>query len=183
MPSWSTTSKAAVFCPSSRNGFTEFTSVTGCRSAIRRTIVSAWSKLPSTVRTFAPWIAACESLPRATEPFGTITKARIPARAANAAAEAEVLPVEAQITARGPALDADRRRRRDVGQAIDRGERLAHVALTRLVRQHDDGNGLARPAPLLDDVRDRDVVVPEDPRDLREHAGPVLSHHAQVITA
>src|SRR5437773_8206240 len=100
MPSWSTTSKAAVFCPSSRNGFTEFTSVTGCRSAIRRTIVSAWSKLPSTVRTFAPWIAACESLPRATEPFGTITKARIPARAANAAAEAEVLPVEAQITAR-----------------------------------------------------------------------------------
>src|SRR5439155_12734586 len=48
------------------------------------------------------WIAACESLPRATEPFGTMTKARIPARAANAAAEAEVLPVEAQITAREP---------------------------------------------------------------------------------
>ncbi len=102
MPSWSTTSKAAVFCPSSRNGFTEFTRVTGWRSAIWRTIVSAWSKLPSTVRTRAPWIAACESLPRATAPFGTMTKARMPARAANAAAEAEVLPVEAQITAREP---------------------------------------------------------------------------------
>jgi hypothetical protein len=89
-----------------RNGFTEFTSVTGCVSAMRRTMSSAWSKLPSTTRTLAPWIAACESLPSATAPRGTMTKARSPARAAKAAAEAEVLPVEAQITAREPASTA-----------------------------------------------------------------------------
>jgi hypothetical protein len=43
---------------------------------------SAWSKLPSTTRTVAPCMAACESLPIATAPFGTMTKARMPARAA-----------------------------------------------------------------------------------------------------
>jgi len=58
------------------------------------------------VRTRAPWIAACESLPSATAPFGTMTKARIPARAANAAAAAEVFPVEAQMTAREPISSA-----------------------------------------------------------------------------
>ena len=62
--------------------------------------------MPSTVRTLAPWIAACESLPSATEPFGTMTNARMPARAANAAADAEVLPVEAQMTAREPVSSA-----------------------------------------------------------------------------
>src|SRR5262245_14518018 len=47
-------------------------------------------------------MAACDSLPIATAPFGTITNARSPARAAYAAAEAEVLPVDAQMTAREP---------------------------------------------------------------------------------
>ena len=56
--------------------------------------------------TRAPWIAACESLPRATEPRGTMTNARSPALAAKAAADAEVLPVEAQMTAREPASTA-----------------------------------------------------------------------------
>ena len=73
---------------------------------MRRTMSSAWSKLPSTMSTLAPWIAACESLPSATEPRGTITNARSPARAANAAAEADVLPVDAQMTAREPASTA-----------------------------------------------------------------------------
>ena len=51
-------------------------------------------------------MAACESLPSATPPRGTITKALMPARAAKAAAEAEVLPVDAQMTAREPASSA-----------------------------------------------------------------------------
>ena len=58
------------------------------------------------MRTLAPWMAACESLPSATEPLGTMTKARMPARAAKAAAAAEVLPVEAQMTAREPVSSA-----------------------------------------------------------------------------
>ena len=58
------------------------------------------------MRTRAPWIAACESLPSATAPFGTMTNARMPARDAKAAAEAEVLPVEAQMTAREPISSA-----------------------------------------------------------------------------
>ena len=47
-------------------------------------------------------MAACESLPSAMEPLGTMTKALRPARAAKAAAEAQVLAVDAQMTAHTP---------------------------------------------------------------------------------
>jgi len=53
-PSWSTISKAAVFCPSIRYGLTELTSVIGCLAQMSRTIASARSKLPSMAITFAP---------------------------------------------------------------------------------------------------------------------------------
>ena len=45
-------------------------------------------------------------LPRATAPRGMRTTAWSPARAAYAAAEAEVFPVEAQTTAHAPASNA-----------------------------------------------------------------------------
>ena len=45
---------------------------------------------------------ACDNLPRAIAPSGTKTYAFIPALAAYAAAEAEVFPVEAHMTARLP---------------------------------------------------------------------------------
>ncbi len=64
-PSTSTTSKAPVFWPSMRNGFTELTTVTGARLGSSRTMSSAWSKLPRTWSTRAPWISAWASLPSA----------------------------------------------------------------------------------------------------------------------
>src|SRR5262249_10122361 len=45
---------------------------------------------------------ACTSLPLAILPAGKITAQRIPARAAYAAAEADVFPVDAQIKLRAP---------------------------------------------------------------------------------
>src|SRR5207302_3256743 len=54
----------------------------------------------------APWAIACTSLPLAIFPAGKITAQRIPARAAYAAAEAEVFPVEAQIRVVAPRSSA-----------------------------------------------------------------------------
>ena len=101
-PRSSQISKAAVFWPSRRNGFTELTSVTGWSScsASARTIASAWSKLPSMATTRAPAIRAWSSLPAAIWPFGSTTMTSSPAAAPYAAAEAEVLPVEAHTIAR-----------------------------------------------------------------------------------
>ena len=81
-PSSSTISKAPVFWPSMRNGFTEFTTTTGARPGSSRTISSAASKLPRTCRTRAPCTSACASLPRAMCPSGMSTAQRMPARAA-----------------------------------------------------------------------------------------------------
>ena len=81
-PSSSSISKAAVFCPSSRNGLTELTSAIGRRCASSRTSVSAWSKLPRSAITRAPCISACASLPVAILPSGTITTPFSPPRAA-----------------------------------------------------------------------------------------------------
>lgn len=50
----------------------------------------------------APWTSAWPILPSAILPCGTSTAQTIPARTAYAAAEAEVLPVEAQMTACAP---------------------------------------------------------------------------------
>ncbi len=51
-------------------------------------------------------MSAWASLPAAILPSGTITAPRTPARAAYAAADADVLPVEAQINARLPCSTA-----------------------------------------------------------------------------
>ncbi len=64
-PSTSTISKAAVFCPSIRYGLIELTMVTGADSPSARTTSRAWSKLPRTCSTRAPWMRAWASLPRA----------------------------------------------------------------------------------------------------------------------
>src|SRR5690606_10633763 len=60
------------------------------------------SKLPSICRIRAPCSTACAILPSAILPCGTSTAVARPARAAYADADAEVLPVEAQMTALSP---------------------------------------------------------------------------------
>ena len=107
-PRSSTISNAAVFCPSSRYGLTELTSVIGCSSCSdrARTTRSASSKLPRTATTRAPNTSAWSSLPTAILPAGSTTTHSRPAAAAYAAADAEVLPVEAQITLRAPSSSA-----------------------------------------------------------------------------
>jgi hypothetical protein len=89
-----------------RNGLTELTSVTGHPSAISRVSVRAWSKLPSISSTRAPCTSACASLPSATFPLGIRTAHVMPARPAYAAADALVLPVDAQTTAEEPSSSA-----------------------------------------------------------------------------
>ena len=69
-PSTSTISKAPVFWPSIRYGLTELTTVTGARSGSSRTMASAWSKLPRTCSTRAPWTSAWASLPEGDVPLG-----------------------------------------------------------------------------------------------------------------
>jgi hypothetical protein len=81
-PSASTTSKAAVFCPSMRYGFTEFTSSTGYAWASLRASVRHASKLPSTCSSVAPCAMAWLSLPNAILPSGTSTPQAIPAAVA-----------------------------------------------------------------------------------------------------
>ena len=97
-PRVSTTSNAAVFCPCRRYGFTEFTRATGWDWASARTMRRQSSKLPSTASSVAPCTIACTSLPAAILPAGRMTAQPRPARTAYAAAEAEVLPVEAHTT-------------------------------------------------------------------------------------
>ncbi len=60
------------------------------------------SKLPCTCNSSALWAIAWASLPIAIFPSGTSTAALMPAWVAYAAAEAEVFPVEAQMTAFAP---------------------------------------------------------------------------------
>src|SRR5918998_1251786 len=60
------------------------------------------SKLPLTCSSRAPCTSAWASLPSAILPCGTSTAQVRPARAAYAAADADVLPVDAQITALAP---------------------------------------------------------------------------------
>src|ERR1035437_7430126 len=98
----STISKAAVFWPSIRAGLTELTSSTGYASASLRARVRQSSKLPSTCSNVAPWATAWLSLPIAILPSGTSTPHVMSALVAWAAADALVLPVEAQITALAP---------------------------------------------------------------------------------
>src|SRR5512143_641833 len=70
----------------------------------------------------------------------------------------------------------------DIGETVHLGERGTHVALLRPVCDDEDGNrGL--PLSLLEDGRDADRVIPQDPRDSREDAGLVHHPDLQVILA
>src|ERR1700716_2466250 len=84
----------------------EFISATGYRLGRARTASSATSKLPFSATTLAPYISACESLFSAISPDGTTTIARTPIRAAYAAIEADVLPVDAHISTLLPPSNA-----------------------------------------------------------------------------
>ena len=99
-------SNAAVFWPSMRNSLTELTSAIGCLSVSSRTSSSAWSKLPFSEITRAPWISVCASLPFAIFPSGHDHRAGDARARRVAAALAAVLPVEAQITAFAPSRTA-----------------------------------------------------------------------------
>ena len=66
---------------------------------------SASSKLPRTSSTRAPTARDCASFAAAIAPAGQSTTALRPARAAYAAAEAAVLPVEAQMIPSAPVLE------------------------------------------------------------------------------
>ncbi len=105
-PSTSTISNDAVFCPSIRCGLIEFTTVTSPKRSSSRTMSSASSKLPVIGTTFAPWMSACASLPSAIWPCGMTTPHVSPARAAYAAADADVFPVDAHTTTFTPASTA-----------------------------------------------------------------------------
>src|SRR3954452_6473261 len=106
LPSASMISNDAVFWPSMRNGLMEFTTDTPSRSPSARTTSSAWSKFPRICTTCAPWINACASLPSAILPSGITTPQVMPARAAYAAALADVFPVDAQTTTFAPSSTA-----------------------------------------------------------------------------
>src|ERR1700744_5572399 len=85
-----------------RSGLTELTRATGYSADSLRATSRQSSKLPLTWSSLAPWTRAWASLPMAILPRGTRTAQVMPARAAEAAALALVLPVEAQITAWAP---------------------------------------------------------------------------------
>src|SRR3954470_18669153 len=105
-PSASTISNDAVFCPCNRKMLTELTSDTGKSWDSFEASARQSSKLPLTCSSLAPCTSACASLPSAILPCGTSTAQVSPARAAYAAAEALVLPVEAQMIAFDPSSTA-----------------------------------------------------------------------------
>jgi hypothetical protein len=106
LPRASTISKAAVFWPCKRKMLTELTSETGKSWDSFEASARQSSKLPLTCNSLAPWTSAWASLPSAILPCGTSTAQVSPARAAYAAAEALVLPVEAQMIAFDPSSTA-----------------------------------------------------------------------------
>ena len=97
-PSSSTISNAAVFWPSSRSGLSEFTRTCVPRSASVRAARAPRRSHRAPRARARPSARACASFPEATAPSGWRTTATSPARAAYAAADAAVFPVDAQIT-------------------------------------------------------------------------------------
>ena len=82
-PRTSAISKAAVFCPSIRMGFTEFTrAISGYSVVVFWTSSRQSSKLPRTWMISAPCMTAWASLPWAILPSGIRTEHLIPARVA-----------------------------------------------------------------------------------------------------
>ena len=114
-PSSSAISNAAVFCPSMRNGFSELTSTYRPESPSARAARSVSSNVPRTATSRAPTALACASFPSATAPAGSRISAVSPARAAYAAADAAVLPVDAHTTPVAPSATA-----RDTATVIPR---------------------------------------------------------------
>ena len=111
-PRMSTTSNDAVFWPSMRNSFTEFTTSTPGRVPSSRTIVSASSKLPWIGTSCAPWMSACASLPNAMWPGGQHHAARQPrARRVRRGGRRRVAGGRADREL-GASLDRDRHRHR-----------------------------------------------------------------------
>ncbi|VEH96673.1 Uncharacterised protein (plasmid) [Tsukamurella tyrosinosolvens] len=83
LPSASTISKAAVFWPSMRTGFTELTrAIVSNVAVVLRASSRQSSKLPSTSMIVAPYMTAWASLPMAIFPAGTSTAHSMPAMAA-----------------------------------------------------------------------------------------------------
>ena len=76
--------------------------IVGKSATILRASSRQSSKLPSIWMILAPCITACASLPIAILPCGISTAQVMPARAAYAAADADVLPVDAHSTACWP---------------------------------------------------------------------------------
>src|SRR5882724_75908 len=99
-------SNATDFCPSNRYGLSEFSRYA---ENLRTTSCSTFKQPSKSVRsckTCAPYSRACASFPAATCPAGKRTMLFISARAAYAATEAEVFPVEAQHTQENPSAFA-----------------------------------------------------------------------------
>ena len=84
----------------------ELTSISTPRSASSRQTLSASSKLPLTSATFAATARDCADLAAAIAPCGVSTTAVRPARAPYAAADAAVLPVDAQTMPSKPSSTA-----------------------------------------------------------------------------
>ena len=98
-----------------RSGLSELTSTNFPVSPSACAARSDWSNVPRTWTSRAPTARACASLPSATAPCGSRISADRPARAAYAAADAAVFPVDAQITPVAPAATA-----RDTATVIPR---------------------------------------------------------------
>src|SRR3979490_1189794 len=81
---------------------TELTRAPGQSRAIWEAGARQSSKSPATCSGRAPCTRACANLPVAIFPAGMSTAQVMPARAAYAAADADVLPVEAQMIALAP---------------------------------------------------------------------------------
>ena len=90
-----------------RTGLTELTTSTpGLLAELAHDVERLVERCPRTGTTRAPWIRAWASLPSAICPAGSTTAHSSPARAAYAAADADVLPVDAQITTLAPCSTA-----------------------------------------------------------------------------
>jgi len=115
-PSCSTISTAALDCPSMRSSFPpELTKSDPGSEASASARANASPKVPSTSAIVPPTARTCTSFEEAIAPAGTTIRASIPARAAYAAADAAVLPVDAHTSRVTPRSSA-----RDTASAIPR---------------------------------------------------------------
>ena len=135
-PRSSQISNAAVFWPSSRSGLTEFTSVTGWSSCSARAADDAEGVVEVAVDRDDPRAGdeRLEELADRDLALGRTTTTSSPAAAPYAAADAEVLPVEAQMIAPGAVLEG-LRDRDDHAPILERAGRVLALDLDVEVRQ------------------------------------------------